>query len=63
MRRGSPQLTAFAVNDAPSIIAAIGNNVPSFKTPLSHPNVPPSKNIIVVYTDEALPASSRKNPI
>ena len=47
-RRGKPQLIAFAVSEAPSIIAATGNSVPSFRTPLNQPNVPPKKNIIVV---------------
>ncbi len=39
---------ALAVSDAPSIMPATGSSVPSFMTPLSQPNVPPNKNIIVV---------------
>jgi hypothetical protein len=29
-------------------MAAIGSRVPSLSTPLNQPNVPPSRNIIVV---------------
>jgi len=47
-RLGNPQLIAFAVKEAMSIMAAMGNSVPSLSTPLSQPKVPPKKNIIVV---------------